>query len=279
MSIPASPSRGHTQDWYELPAWYDILHAPGTAAELDALERIFREFVPGARSGRAATTWLEPACGSGRLLRLAAARGRRVIGFDRSSAMVDYARRRLQRFGPRANVFVAELDAFRLPIRSADFAFCPINTLRHLPTDAALARHLRLIGTVLRPGGVYAVGMSLTSYGRERPSRDVWEGARGNCRVRQVVSYAPPSRSHRRELVTSRLTIRTPLGRRRIRTDYWLRSYSPRQWQDLIARAGMRVVGITDDAGRSLPGGWSDAASEGYAFFVLSPAPVTGTMS
>ena len=69
---------------YTDPAVYDILHARGTAAEVDGLERMAAR----VRSGRARQTWLEPACGTARYLRLAARRGRRTVGFDLSPVMI-----------------------------------------------------------------------------------------------------------------------------------------------------------------------------------------------
>ena len=65
---------------YDDPAVYDILHTPGTAREIDVLE--FIEATCGQPGGR----WYEPACGTGRYLRVAAGRGRRVGGTLRSRA-------------------------------------------------------------------------------------------------------------------------------------------------------------------------------------------------
>ena len=60
--------------FYSDPAVYDILHAPGTAAEVDAHEKIERALMPGRLKKR--RLWFEPACGSGRYLKVAAGRGR-----------------------------------------------------------------------------------------------------------------------------------------------------------------------------------------------------------
>src|SRR5512140_1066353 len=84
---------------YADPLVYDILATPGTARELNVLQRIASRWVEGANAGREPRRWLEPACGTGRYLRLAAARGLRVTGFDASPAMVGYARATLARRG------------------------------------------------------------------------------------------------------------------------------------------------------------------------------------
>ncbi|MEO1718089.1 MAG: class I SAM-dependent methyltransferase, partial [Planctomycetota bacterium] len=73
---------------------YDILHGPGTAEDVDALEAIAAKHAAGAPD-----VWLEPACGSGRYLRVAAGRGHSVVGFDYEAGMVEYARERAERAG------------------------------------------------------------------------------------------------------------------------------------------------------------------------------------
>ena len=75
----ANALTGASQSLYADPTVYDILYTPGTAAEIDALERVERSLA-GDRL-RPDRLWFEPACGTGRCLRVAAGRGRRVAGF------------------------------------------------------------------------------------------------------------------------------------------------------------------------------------------------------
>ncbi len=263
-------------DWYDHPAWYDILHSAGTAAEVDALERIERRFCRRSGLGRDARCWLEPACGTGRYLRVAAGRGVRVMGIDRSPVMIDYARARRPRRYRLAKFLVGDIARFRLK-RRVTFAFCPINTLRHLMTDRAMLAHLACVSRSLAPGGVYAVGIETCRYGREFPSEDVWAGARGGCAVRQAVQYLPPggpggrpTRS-RLERVVSHLMVQTP--RRRVHLDsvYDLRTYSRAQWLNLVARSPMRIVGMCDAEGADAMLGPGGGPVGGYALYVLAP--------
>jgi SAM-dependent methyltransferase len=60
-------------------------------------------------------TLLEVGVGTGRVLRLLAAAGARVIGFDRAPAMVAVARRHIEREGLAASVGIA--DGAALPVR------------------------------------------------------------------------------------------------------------------------------------------------------------------
>ena len=92
------------------------------------------------RFGRDCSSVLEPGCGSGRMLEAFARRGIEIVGSDRSSAMVAFARRRLAAAGLTAQVVVADMTDFDLG-RTFGAAVCPINTLGHLDEDG-LARHL-----------------------------------------------------------------------------------------------------------------------------------------
>lgn len=233
---------------YARPDVYDILHAPNTAGEIDVFQRCARQH--DAPRG----PWLEPACGTGRYLRVLAARGVRVTGFDLDAGMLAYARRGIERDGlrHRARVLRADMADF-LGLVGADryaVAFNPVNTLRHLHRPADVAAHLRQIAASLRPGGLYLVGISFSRYGEEEPSEDVWTARRGRVSVRQVVQYLPADRRSRMETVFSHLQVDRPRGREYLDTSYRLRSYDLDQWKGLVRRSPLRRVGAFDDLGQ-----------------------------
>lgn len=252
---------------YACPAIYDILATPGTARELDRLQRLARRYcipparrpaAPGMAPSQPAPLWLEPACGSGRFVRLAAARSLRVMGFDREPAMVAYARAALTRRGltKRARVFMADLTDFARLIRpgSLDFAFILDNTIRLLLSDAAMLTHFAQIACALRPGGIYAVGISLDPSGPTW-DEDLWIGRRGACCVSQVVNYVPPALdTPRRERVISHVSIQRPRGVEHRDDAFELRTYTPCQWEGLVRRSALRCVASLDARGRPLAG-------------------------
>jgi SAM-dependent methyltransferase len=246
---------------YADPVLYDILYTPGTAAEVDALERVERRFSAG-HSLKPKRLWLEPACGTGRYLRLAAGRGRRCLGFDIDEGQLAYARgRKGPPGGPSPRFIQADMTDFaracRLKPASVDFAFNPVNSLRHLPTDRAMLDHFAQMAVVLRPGSVYVVGISLTDYSWLLPEEDLWEGARGRCRVSQLVNYLPPepgTRLGRVERVVSHLTITRPGGVEHLDDTYDLRCFDEGQWSALVRRSALRRLGSFDTAGRPLAG-------------------------
>ena len=262
-------------DFYDLPSVYDILHLPGTAAELDGLERMALRYV---RTSARAQSWLEPCCGTARFVRLAARRGTRITGVDLSRPMLDYARARLDALGPvvarRADL--VEGDITRIDQLTGagryDFAFCLINSLRHLPGDAAMRAHLAAMRNALKPGGVYAVGLNfggvVNGYPLEFPSEDVWRASRGRVRVRQVVQYdtpQDPGPGARTENVYSVVTVRR--GGRAPETYesfYRLRTYTRSQWSALCSRSGFESVATVDENGREVSVG--DA---GYGIHIL----------
>jgi hypothetical protein len=165
--------------------------------------------------------------------------------------MVRYARNGLAGAG---RVFVAPMQRFahRLEPASVQLAFNTINTIRHLPRDEDHRAHLDEMARVLAPGGIYVVGISLSAYGREAVTEDVWEGRRGRCRVHQVVQYLPPDREERIEEVLTHLTIQRPSGTEHRDHRYGLRSFNRKQWRKLLLSSPLAVVETCSDRGRPM---------------------------
>lgn len=257
-------------DWYEATSWYDILHSAGTAEEVDGLERVAERYVRG--HWRGGMRWLEPACGTGRYLRVIARRGGVVYGFDRSESMVAYARRSLERRGLRGRVWAADMVGFGMPrgVR-VEMAFNLISTVRHLVSDEEVLAHLECVARALRSGGVYALGLGMTAYGAELESEDVWVGRRGRCEVTQVVQYLPPDRRRRRERVINHLTVLTPRRERHLDNSYELRSYSGAQWVRLLGESAFEPVAVVDETGEEVGsvGSWGREGMSGYGIWVL----------
>jgi SAM-dependent methyltransferase len=232
---------------YREPLLYDVVNTPGTAAEVDAFERIARRHLgPGPRR------WLEPACGTGRYLRVLRGRGHEVAGYDPLPEMLAYARGRLARWPHGWSLGEAGF-VDPVPVRGRfELAICPVNSLRHLPDDEAVIAHLAQIKRALAPGGLYVVGLDL-----HRPAamidEDVWVGRRGPLTVQQVVQYLPPD-DDRREQVIMQMMVTRPRGREHHGWFYHLRTYTAAQWSEVIAQAGWRRLEICDGTGRTCAG-------------------------
>jgi SAM-dependent methyltransferase len=248
---------------YTDPEIYDILHWPGTRAEFRGIMRAAaRVLGPGTGS----LTVLEPACGTGRLLRAAAEAGHRALGFDLAEPMVRYAAAKLGRHaGKRHRVFVADMTNFAsvLGRTEVDVAFCPINTIRHLESDDAMVRHFEQIAAVLRKGGVYLVGLTSSMPRHEAPSEDIWTGTRGRVKVQQVVSFIPPARG-RFERVHSHLMVTTSRGTEHRDSSYRLRCYTLEQWTRLLGASVLKPAGTFDADGETI-----EPPRLGYAVWAL----------
>jgi len=252
-------------DFYADPFIYDVLHAPGTSDDVSALLRIVRRHLKVTSQ----LTFLEPACGSGRYLIALSRKGYSCTGFDLLAPMVQYAAARAKELQSPAEFFVADMRTFThgRKLKPMGVVFNLINSIRHLPGDAALVEHLREVTRVLAPDGVYIVGISLCVYGIEDPCEDVWEGARDGTRVVQAVQYFPaPGPQDRDERVVSHLTITDSLGRERhVDSNYVLYSYTRDELEATVAAAGLRVKEwVSSDGRESL-----DPRGPGYVVAVL----------
>lgn len=236
---------------------YDVLHTAGTAGDVRGLLKIEDRFV-GLRQGR----WLEPACGSGRYLRAGERLGQGISGFDADAAMIAFVRTRQS----SADVRVALMESFVIDRWRGRFslAFNLINTIRHLESDAAMLAHLGEVAESLKPDGVYVVGLSLAHYGHEGPSEDVWKGGRGSLRVTQIVQFEPGTAADRTEQVYSHLMIERGGVVEHRDSLYALRTYNLLEWQSLVGRSAMELVGCVDEQGRDM-----DVVDGCYRLFVL----------
>jgi len=248
---------------YADPMVYDILYTPDTATEVTAYERVEALF---AREPLADDRiWFEPACGTGRYLRVAAGRGRRAFGFDLDKGQIEYAKKRVkfppgglssqQYFTADMRIFLDDAATAGLPENSVDFAFNPVNSIRHLASDREMLDHLNQMAAILKPGAVYVVGISITDYDWLMAEEDLWEAARGKIKVSQLINFLPPEAGTKRariETAISHLTVTRPGGEEHFDDVYDLRTYDSAQWRKLISRSELQWGGSFDASGKPL---------------------------
>ena len=99
---------------------------------------------------------VELAVGNGRVaIPVARETGRRVIGIDRSPAMLAQARERVAQAGVDVELREADMRDFELD-EPAGLVYCPFRSLGHLPTWADRRRVFERVYASLQPGGRFA---------------------------------------------------------------------------------------------------------------------------
>lgn len=215
-------------DWYDLPRLYDVVFDVGTTEEADFLEAVAQRYgVVGEKRA------LEPACGSGRLVAELARRGWDVHGFDRNEHMLAYARERLERARLAATLVTGDMARFTVPRRS-ELAHCLVSTFKYLLDEDAARSHLACVADALVPGGVYVLGLHLTTYDRLLEERERWVQSRDGVTVTSDMRVGRPSRRTRLEPVRTRITEVEGRATREYEAAWDFRTYSAAQLRALV---------------------------------------------
>lgn len=227
------------QSWYDLARYYDVLFGWDPEREV--------RFLLGAseRFGRGRPTRsFEPFCGSGRLLPHVPG----AVGSDLSPAMLEIAR-------TRAPVFRADAARLGLAPAAFDFAYCLIDSFRHLPTEQEGRAHLAAVARALRPGGVYVLGLDVETGRDPEDTREAWSMRRGGVEVAAEIRVDP----HDAEFEAMHVALRVnDNGRKQdLSTVARLRRWTPRALEDAVASAGFELAACFDrrydlDAPRAL---------------------------
>jgi len=214
--------------WYDYPRYYDIVFQRYTHQEVEFIEAACRKYCPFNVS-----RFLEPACGSGRLLTTLARKGYQVIGFDRSKPALRYLQRRLARSRLNAETFEAEMSNFCVG-RRVDAAYCTISTFRYLLTEQAARGHLECIVDSLRPGGIYVLGLHLLPFGVDKEDVECWTERR--CETIVTVTLRMLRIDRRRRIANVRvcLLVRSRSKELRLRHEFQLRTYTAGQFRRLL---------------------------------------------
>jgi SAM-dependent methyltransferase len=120
--------------------WSQAYDEPGNPA-FDMDEPVITDILDGLSAGDA----LDAACGTGRISRLLADRGHRVLGVDSSPEMLAGARARV----PEGTFQPGDLTALAVPAASTDLVVCALALTHVRDLTPVLAEFTR----VLRPGG------------------------------------------------------------------------------------------------------------------------------
>ncbi len=223
---------------YDFPVYYDLVFGSDTAAEMRFLDKCFKRYVDGK-----VRRVFEPACGTGRLIyRMGRpgmkGRGMEVGGIDLNEKAIDYCNRRLERLGIKGRAMVGDMSDFVVK-RPYDAAFNTINSFRHLQTEDGARQHLEAMARAVRPGGIYALGLHLTPTRGETTDHESWSARRGQLSINTFMWPIEKNAKKRLEKFGIRFDVYKPTGSLRIEDALELRSYTAKQFQQLLNSAPM----------------------------------------
>ncbi|MBY0589331.1 class I SAM-dependent methyltransferase [bacterium] len=231
--MPAIPTR--EANWYDYPEYYDIAFRGDTAREAKFIEACCKEYLPTRRAKGPRFRFLEPACGSGRLVVELARRGHDVVAYDLCPPMVDFVNQRLRRRKVSAKVMIGDMRTFQLT-RKADAAFNLINTFRHLTKQGAID-HLRATAASLKEGGIYVLGIILIPEDTTADEAyERWTETFRQTRVTVTITVPKIDVAKRYEIMRTSMSVRNGKGSFRLVTDAKMQLYTPDDMRRLFAK-------------------------------------------
>jgi SAM-dependent methyltransferase len=233
-------------DWYDTPLYYDIIFDEDTVEEANFLEAMQARHGTGAGNQRSV---LELACGSGRLLRELGTRGWRTAGFDANPHMLAFARDRLARENIAARLWEDRMESFTVPGgKKFNLVHCLVSTFKYLLTEADALASLSRVADVLKPGGLFILGLHLTDYRDSKVSHERWVVTRDGIEVVCNTRTWPVDPGTRTEAMRSRLRVTLPDGSVGRQETHWtVRSYSAAQLRRLLGKVtSLQLVACHD---------------------------------
>jgi SAM-dependent methyltransferase len=215
---------------YDYPEFLDLTFRDETRLEADFIEEACKKY------GRwPAERMLEPGCGGGRLIVELARRGHEMTGFDASLRALVYLSRQLGRRRRSAELFLADLQQFRLS-RPVDAAFCTFNTFRHLTTEKQAVEHLQCVAQSLKRGGIYILGLHLLPLDVDETCVERWTAKHQDTQVTVTLRVLSANRKLRRERIRLSMLVRNKKGETRMKSEFDLRMYTPAQFRSLLRK-------------------------------------------
>jgi SAM-dependent methyltransferase len=176
---------------------------------------------------------VELAVGNGRVaIPVARETGRKVIGIDRSPAMLAEARKRAEAAGVELELRQGDMRDLELE-EPAGLVYCPFRSLLHLPTWRDRRRVFERVAAALRPGGRFAWNSFVLNPHRAAASDGNWEVQQG---IRHRIDHVPAD---------NRIDITLESG---AHVSLWWVTRG--EWEALIDVAGLEVEALYGDFDR-----------------------------
>ncbi|QDT06504.1 Cypemycin methyltransferase [Rubripirellula lacrimiformis] len=230
-------------NWYDHPQYFDMVFRDETEAEVEFFEQAFERF-----TDIDVKRLLEPGCGSGRLVVAMAEKGYDLTGLDLSQPMLSYLRTRMRRRKLDGTYVLGDMTAMQFD-QPFDAAFCTFNTFRHMLDEASAIAHLRSVADNMRVGGIYILGLHLIPMDADPECTERWKASAGGTKISVTLRVTDFDRKRRQEMLRVSIKAVKRTGQiERIRSDFPLRIYTPKQAQRLLEKVSdvWQISGIYD---------------------------------
>ena len=239
MTVRDRPRDG-SGGWDEYAPFYDWENARTVACR----DVPFWTRLAAAQDGRV----LELGAGTGRLAIPLARAGVRLVGIDRSDAMLARARRRARRAGLRLPLLRGDIRALPFARRAFAMVMAPYGMLQSLTRERDLQATLASAARVLAPGGL--LGIDLVPDLPRWSEYDRRVSLRGRRGRRTTLTLIESVRQDRRRGLThfeQEYVERRGRAGRVTRFALTFRTLSVRQVSARLAKAGFRVQAVLGD--------------------------------
>lgn len=222
---------------YDYPSYYDVIFGADWQREIKLLRFCFEH-----HTDLNVQQIFEPACGTGRLLIQLAKSNFEVAGLDLNPRAVKYCNQRFKRSGRIDATVCGDMTDFCLSDltlqKPMQAAFNPINSIRHLLSEAQMQSHWQRMADVIEPGGLYIVGLHLSPEVGPPCDAETWTASRGQLTVCSHLQTTDLDLTARIERVAMSYDVTTPSQRLRIDGELVFRTYSLSQFTQSFEHSG-----------------------------------------
>ena len=226
---------------YDHPKYWDLAFADETAEELRFVSELAETL-----SLKIPPHVYEPGCGGGRLVHAMAERGMQVAACDLSEAAVAHTQQRLRDAGLTAEVAVADMRTY-VPGHRLDIAFCPVNTFRHLTTEADAQAHLHAVASAVRAGGLYAIGLHLAPPDIDPDDEETWTASEDDVSVACRLTVGDFERESRLERLLFQIDVDDAGRKFTLRDAFDYRLYTAAELQYTLTDSGQWTIRSVHD--------------------------------
>lgn len=228
---------------YDVPQYWDLAFSDDTQLEAEFVAAAAKKYCdfPVERL-------YEPGCGGGRLVVELAKKGFHVTGIDQSQQAINFAKQKLASHNLTAELAVADMrEVVAGP--PFDIAYCLVNTFRHLLTEADAKQHLESVSQMLRPGGLYIIGMHLLPPDADEEDEEDWSVETPDVTVHMQLVAENCDRTLRQETLRFSMTAAvagepTPICHT---SNYRMRIYEASDIRELLASVSVfELVDVFD---------------------------------